>query len=344
MASVELFLGKDEGVPGVCLCCGEATKQVYPTRFILFWGKTLTLQAPLCSLHRNHFRWRSWMFSAGMIASIIPVMVALAVLVARFGEANPDVQQRILQVLGFSGLWFLGLVVLLVFLRASGIRLSGTESGKVKLLNVAPEYAEALRVLRQERMKMQTLASSHFFVNVQSLQELTEEAGPLADDARRVLELAGIYARAFQHDYVGTDHLLLGLRRVEVGVAGQVLKNCLLPEKLAEIEVQNITAPVAETPSQLPVTPQLKKTLQNAWEEARARNHAVLSTAHILLGLLRQDEGVGAHVLETFGLDREDVRKQALKFLLQMDIAFFAARERGPGTPSSEAISTRPPS
>ena len=87
----------------------------------------------------------------------------------------------------------------------------------------------------------------------------------------------------------------------------------------------------------------MKKVIENAWEEARARGHSRLGTAHVLLGLVRQEEGIGTQILETFGLDLEDVRKQALRYLLDMDVAFFSASDLGPKTPSDEAIMEKPP-
>ena len=345
MASVELYLEKPDVVPGVCLRCGEATQRVFPTHFFPFWGRrSFILQAPLCSLHKDYFRNRSLVFSVGMIASIIPLGVALAVLLAALQTGVLDEKFRVIVgFLGLSSLWFLGWAVVLVYLRVDAIRLSKIRSGKVMLLNVAPEYAEALRVHRQEKMKVELRASSHYLGKVQHWEELMETAGPLADDARRALELAGDIARSFHHDYVGTDHLLIGLGRIEASGAGQVLKNCLLPVKLAEIEVQNITASASTSPNHLPVTPQLKKVMQNAWEEARDRGHSRLGTAHILLGLVRQEEGIGTQILETFGLDLEDVRKQALKYLLDMDIAFFSTSELRPRTPDDQAISEKLP-
>jgi hypothetical protein len=344
MATVELFLDKPDVVPGVCLRCGEATQRVFPIRFFPFFGKSITLHAPLCSLHQNYFRNRSLLFSVGMIASIFPLVITLAVLLAAFEHAlHHDKLHTVLGILGLSFLWFLGWAIVLVYLRIGAIRLSRIRSGKVLLLNVAPEYAEAVRVHRKEKTKAQLLASSHFLGNVQHLEELMESAGPLADDARQALEMAGIFARSFNHDYVGTDHLLLGLRRVDLGAAGKVLENCQLPVKLAEMEVQNITAPAAESPSRLPVTPQLRKVMQDAWEEARSRGHPRLGTAHILLGLVRQEDGIGTQILETFGLDLEDVRKQALRVVLDMDVAYFSAREPGPKAASPDAISEMPP-
>lgn len=149
MASVELFLDKPDEVPDVCLCCGEATKQVYPTRLITCWGKMVTLQAPLCPLHKNHFNWRLLVFAL-MVASIIVLLTWLAVLVNNLEIFSSMMESPfLLAAFGLGGLWFLGLGMVLVYLRAGGVRLGGMKSGKMMLLNVAPEYAEALRVFRQ---------------------------------------------------------------------------------------------------------------------------------------------------------------------------------------------------
>lgn len=345
------------------------------------------LGAPLCALHKNHFRWRSLAFSAGLIASFLPVMVMLALLILGFEKADFERRLMMIRLLGVGGLWFVGFGGVLVWSWAGAIRLKGIKSDRVILVNVAPEFAEALRVHRQELIKSRQLptvmitgpggfeipadsenvaeiplinfgsdgtdtcrvehqinqqsAATHF-VGVQHLEQLICQAGPLADEARHVLEVAADFARFFHHDYVGTDHLLLGMRKADGSRAGQVLKNCQLPAKLAEIEVQNITAPRVESPSRLPVTPQLRKVMQNAWEEARARGHSRLEIAHILLGLVRQEEGIGTQILKTFGVDLEHVRKEALRYLLQMDVAFISASELEPRTASDQAIAEKP--
>jgi hypothetical protein len=314
---------------------------------------------------------------------LLPATVVLALMLVGFKKADPQMYSYF----AMSALWFAGFGFVLVWLRAGPVRLKGIKSDRVILVNVAPEFAEALRVHRQERMKSRQLptvvitgsggfeipatsedvaeiplinlgpkftdthrvahqigqqSAAVHLVEVQHLEQLIRQAEPLAEHAHQALELAAAFARSFRHDYVGTDHLLLGMRKVDDSGGGQVLKNCQLPADLAEIEVQRITGPAAELPRDLPVTPQLKKVLQNAWEEACARGHIRLETAHLLLGLVRQEEGIGTQLLDTFGLDLEDVRKQALSALLNLDHAVLAG-EPGPRPLSPNAITEKPP-
>jgi hypothetical protein len=335
MATVEFDLSEDNELPAVCLCCGDATTRAYSSFLLNCWGKTVRLNAPLCPLHQEYFFRRSLVYFIGLSGSVW--VIGFFFLTFLSDVASWPI------FFTFAGLWCLGWGLIWFMFWAGGVRLKSRKSGKIILTNVAPEFVEALRVLREIRLNNNQFLGATSLVGVQTFEDLTGAAGPLADDARRALEQASLYARYFHHDYVGTDHLLLGLRKVEIGGAGQVLKNCQLPVKLAEIEVQNISVPAAASPSHLPVTPQLKKVMQNAWEEARARGHSRLGTAHMLLGLVRQEEGIGTQILETFGLDLEDVRKQALRYLLQMDIAFFSASELELRTASDQGIMEKLP-
>jgi ATP-dependent Clp protease ATP-binding subunit ClpC len=137
------------------------------------------------------------------------------------------------------------------------------------------------------------------------------------DRARKVMGLARQEAQRFNHDYIGTEHILLGLIQEGSGVAANVLKNMDIDLKKirAEIEKMVKTGPTMVTMGQLPFTPRAKKVLELALEEASNLNHNYLGTEHLLLGLLRESEGIAAQVLINLGVKLEDVREEVLEFL-----------------------------
>ena len=137
------------------------------------------------------------------------------------------------------------------------------------------------------------------------------------DRARRVMALANQEAQRFNHEYVGTEHILLGLVKEGSGVAANCLKNMSLDLKKIRIEVEKIvkSGPQMVTMGKLPQTPRAKKVIEFAIEEARSLGHNYVGTEHLLLGLLREHDGVAAQVLMNLGLRLEDVREEVLRLL-----------------------------
>jgi ATP-dependent Clp protease ATP-binding subunit ClpC len=137
------------------------------------------------------------------------------------------------------------------------------------------------------------------------------------DRARKVMQLANQEAQRFNHEYVGTEHVLLGLVKEGSGVAANVLKNLEVDLRKIRIEVERIvqSGPDMVTMGKLPQTPRAKKVIEYAIEEARNLNHNYVGTEHLLLGLLREQEGVAAQVLMNLGLKLEEVREEVLNLL-----------------------------
>jgi len=137
------------------------------------------------------------------------------------------------------------------------------------------------------------------------------------DRARKVMALANQEAQRFGHEYIGTEHILLGLVKEGSGVGANVLKNLDIDIKKLRLEVEKLvkSGPDMVTMGKLPQTPRAKKVIEYAIEEARALNHNYIGTEHILLGLLRETEGIAAQVLMNLGLKLEDVRQEVLNLL-----------------------------
>jgi ATP-dependent Clp protease ATP-binding subunit ClpC len=137
------------------------------------------------------------------------------------------------------------------------------------------------------------------------------------DRARKVIKLAGQEARRFSHEYIGTEHILLGLIKEGSGVAANVLKNLDLDHLMIRAAIEKLVLDGPELVSwrKLPLTPRAKKVIEYSKEEARSLNHNYVGTEHILLGLLREQEGVAAVVLTNLGLKLEEVRQEVLNVL-----------------------------
>lgn len=135
--------------------------------------------------------------------------------------------------------------------------------------------------------------------------------------AQQVLALARKEADRFNHNYVGTEHLLLGIIKLGQGVAVSVLNrlNLELETVRMEVEKQVGTGPDQKMVGNIPYTPRVKKVLALASKEAKALNHSYVGTEHILLGLLREGDGVAARVLKSLDVDIERARQEILKEL-----------------------------
>jgi len=137
------------------------------------------------------------------------------------------------------------------------------------------------------------------------------------DRARKVMGLARQEAQRFNHDYIGTEHILLGLIQEGSGVAADVLKNLDVDPKRIRQEIEKLVShgTTMVTMGQLPFTPRAKKVLELALEEASNLGHNYIGTEHLLLGLIREQEGIAAQVLQNLNVRLEDVREEVLELL-----------------------------
>jgi len=155
--------------------------------------------------------------------------------------------------------------------------------------------------------------------------------------AQQVLALARKEADRFNHNYVGTEHLLLGLIKLGQGVAVNVLQKLGLDLETVRIEVEKQvgSGPDTKMSGNIPYTPRVKKVLALAGKEAKALNHSYVGTEHILLGLLREGDGVAARVLKTLEVDIERTRNEVLKELDPNFASGEAEGEESGGDPGS---------
>jgi ATP-dependent Clp protease ATP-binding subunit ClpC len=172
----------------------------------------------------------------------------------------------------------------------------------------------------------------------------------LTDRARKVMALANQEAQRFNHEYIGTEHILLGLVKEGSGVGANVLKNLDVDLRKVRLEVEKLvkSGPEMVTMGKLPQTPRAKKVIEYAIEEARNLNHNYVGTEHLLLGLLREHDGVAAQVLMNLGLKLEQVREEVLNLLGagvendEMGETAEPAAEGGPQQPAQRGKSKTP--
>jgi ATP-dependent Clp protease ATP-binding subunit ClpC len=161
------------------------------------------------------------------------------------------------------------------------------------------------------------------------------------DRARRVVVLAQEEARMLNHNYIGTEHILLGLIHEGEGVAAKALESLGISLEAVRQKVEEIIGHGQQSPSgHIPFTPRAKKVLELSLREALQINHSYIGTEHILLGLIREGEGVAAQVLVKLGADLNRVRNQVLQLLSGFqgkEAATSGAPETG-NTPSSSMV------
>src|SRR5438067_2070993 len=150
--------------------------------------------------------------------------------------------------------------------------------------------------------------------------------------ARQVVVLAQDEARALKHNYIGTEHILLGLLREEEGLAARVLESLDITVEEVRAQVARIVGQGDEvTTGQIPFTPRAKKVLELALREALSLGHNYIGTEHILLGLVRENEGVAARILLDFDADAEKIRNEIIRML-----SGPGRRQQGGGSASGE--------
>ena len=164
--------------------------------------------------------------------------------------------------------------------------------------------------------------------------------------ARRVLSLAHEEAERLHHNYIGTEHLLLGLMREEGGIAGRVLRELGLETARVKEMVERLTGVGRHTSGRIELAPATEQVLQVAIEEARRMGHHYIGTEHLLLGMVRQGEGVGLEALRRLGITPEQIRRQTTRILQESSSSRSAKRERskkaesGPKTPLVDQLAT----
>src|SRR2546430_16410838 len=147
---------------------------------------------------------------------------------------------------------------------------------------------------------------------------MTDRFDKFTERARKVLQLAQEEAQRFNHNYIGTEHILLGLVREGDGVAARVLNNLGVELHKVRSAVEFIIGRGDRAVmGEIGLTPRAKKVIELAVDEARRLNHHYIGTEHLLLGLVREGEGIAAGLLESLGVNLERVRAETTRILSQ---------------------------
>jgi len=150
--------------------------------------------------------------------------------------------------------------------------------------------------------------------------EISGHFNKFTERARKVLSLAQEEAQRFNHNYIGTEHLLLGLVREGDGVAAKVLNNLGVSLERARQAVEYIIGQGDRIIlGEIGLTPRAKKVIELAVDEAQRLGHHYIGTEHLLLGLLREGEGIAAGVLESLGVNLERARRETIRVLTERD-------------------------
>ena len=164
------------------------------------------------------------------------------------------------------------------------------------------------------------------------------------EGAREVLVLAQYEARALEHNYLGTEHILLGLLREEEGLAARALESLDITAEEVRADIRRIVGQGDEaTTEQIPFTPRARKVLELALREALSLGHDYIGTEHLLLGLARENDGVAARILRDFDADAETIRREVLHLLIGRGRSERTGSEPGEpirGVSSSEILAT----
>jgi ATP-dependent Clp protease ATP-binding subunit ClpA len=162
--------------------------------------------------------------------------------------------------------------------------------------------------------------------------------------ARQVVVLAQDEARGLRHNYIGTEHLLLGLLREEKGIAAGVLASLDVTAEEVRAQVARIVGHGDETATgQIPFTPRAKRVLELSLREALTLGHNYIGSEHILLGVVAENEGVAARILLDFGAGPEKIRSEVLRFISPEDPTEGTEREFYDVTQSLSPVATYSP-
>lgn len=158
------------------------------------------------------------------------------------------------------------------------------------------------------------------------------------DRARKTMALANQEAIDFGHEYLGTEHILLGLVKEGSGVGANVLKNLGVDLRKLKKEIEKLCTPGAggSQGEKVPQTPRAKKVIENAIFEARSLNHNYVGTEHLLLGLLHEREGLASQVLKNLGIDLQKAREEVMDLLGV--VLPSAERTKGPTEPTVTSL------
>jgi ATP-dependent Clp protease ATP-binding subunit ClpC len=168
---------------------------------------------------------------------------------------------------------------------------------------------------------------------------MTDKLDRFTKHARQVLQIAQEEATRLNHNYVGTEHLLLGVAKEENGLASRVLRELGATTTDVTRAVERMAPRNPRAPFSKPtLTPRTKRVIEVAVEEARQMSHPYIGTEHLLLGLIQEEEGIGSEVLRGLGLSLDRIRAQVNRTILENQVQEKSSRKRESKTPLTEQL------
>ncbi len=299
-------------LPLVCAWCGDVTNRFYNVP-LYYRGRRVGLRLPLCGSDRNHGRHRSiplWCCLGGLI------LIVIAIFLIVMGTDLPPTGPVMLIMSAGGILELLGLVTMCVsfityiVLTARGIRIRRFGGGRVTLMHVAPEFVEARRVYRHDRMHRDDSPGWWWLAPKNDGQDEAAPEIPLADEASHLMHLAAQEARESGHGYLGTRHVLLALCVIFTPARKTLQTLGLDAEQLREsVPAAQDNPPAVELPS----TPAVRRALAQAAREAHSLNHPTIRAGHLLLALLREPENEAVQRLLELGIEPEAAKLRILR-------------------------------
>ena len=216
--------------------------------------------------------------------------------------------------------------------------IGGNESGVRSLRRTTVSFHRSIAAVKNH-IARQAMAPDPFVFGAPATIGYSAMFERFTDRARKVMALANQEAQRFNHEYIGSEHILLGLIKEGSGVGAEVLKRRDVDLRKTRAEVEKMIRPGPREVSigRLPQTPRAKKVIEYAIDEARRMGHGHVETEHILLGLVRESDGVAAQVLLNLGLKLEEVRTATLELIGPGP--FPLESTSAPGEPVAAALS-----
>ncbi len=310
MAEVELY--RDEvtrgDLPMVCVCCGAPAAALYPVA--MFGRKLGVVRAPLCQRHDDHWRWRTAVVYCCLGATVAGFLFGAWLTIMQIPDNWLVVYA--LCIMGLACLVLLNLIVYVV-LGFTAVRVAESTATTVTLVDVAPEFVEAVHAHRKRPPLVLPPAADDPPAAPLVPIPTAATAGLFTDTVHRILELANQEANRLHQDHLGTALLLYGLSESGANLATHFLQHCGIDRDRLRFEVKRLALAAASVrlTESIPWTPAVMRVLAGAREEAGRASRTLADEGHLLLALLLEPEGDAVQVLVSLGADLDDLRQKA---------------------------------
>lgn len=301
-------------LPPVCAWCGEATNNI--GKISRYYGLIpIVLRLPLCEEHKKQWRWHTHTLTASLFGFVLFVLGIIPLV----GNEEPDLIAEFdfdtvvevgLALVGMTS--FLGFLCLYLVLLARGIQIKQMDEVDITLKNIAPEFVGILQIYNQEKCSVDQSPRFMEALHVYGQENLLADPNVMpSDEVLQVLEIAAQEARRFPHEYLGTEHLLLGFCTSTNSTTEILQRLSIEPARIRE-EIVKATAAMSTTASsgKLFYTPGIQRTIEHGVALAQSQKSELVTACHLLLGLLQEQDSQAVQILHALGIDLEELHKR----------------------------------